>query len=364
MQPLLLHQFHGALGARFGTVGGAEAVMDYGDHATEYSALQERAAVLDLSFRSRLCVTGVDRVRFLHGQVTNDIKCLQPGQGCYAALVNTKGRMESDLNVYGLGDELLLDFEPGLAESVSQRLEKYIVADDVQVIDVGLLYGLLSVQGPQAEAVIANSGLFPGCPKGKYNLKHLADPNLGELYLMNLPRLGTSGFDLFVPADGLAAVAEKLTAAVRVLGGRGSGWAAFETARIEAGIPRFGMDMDSSNFPQECGIEASAVSYNKGCYIGQEVLNRIHTLGHVNRGLRGLRLAKNLKKLPGRGEKLFHNGKEVGWITSALASPGLKENIALGLVRNEAGEVGTELNLRTQEGEREVWVEGLPFVAK
>jgi folate-binding protein YgfZ len=364
MQPLHLHQFHGALGARFGAVGGAEAVMDYGDPGAEYMALQERAAVMDLSFRSRLCVTGTDRVRFLHGQVTNDIKRLQTGEGCYAALVNAKGRMESDLNVYCLVDELLLDFEPGLAENVLHRLEKYIVADDVQAIDVGPLYGLLSVQGPQAGAVIAASGVFPDCPEVKYNLKKSTDPNLGELYLMNLPRLETSGFDLFLPADALGMVAEKLTAAVRSVGGGTGGWEAFEAARIEAGIPRFGMDMDGSNFPQECGIEASAVNYIKGCYIGQEVLNRIHTLGHVNRGLRGLRLARDLKKLPARGDKLFHDGKEAGWITSALASTGLKENIALGMVRNEAGAVGTELKLRTAEGESGVCVVSLPFGGK
>jgi folate-binding protein YgfZ len=119
--------------------------------------------------------------------------------------------------------------------------------------------------------------------------------------------------------------------------------------------------MDISSFPQECGIDAGAVSYNKGCYIGQEVLNRIHTLGHVNRELRGLRLARNLKNLPARGEKLLRDDKEAGWITSALASPGLKENIALGFVRKEAGEIGTELKLRTADGESEVRIVTLPF---
>jgi folate-binding protein YgfZ len=131
--------------------------------------------------------------------------------------------------------------------------------------------------------------------------------------------------------------------------------------RIEAGIPRFGVDMDESNFPQECGIEASAVSYNKGCYIGQEVLNRIHTLGHVNRELRGLSLGKDLKELPAKGEKLLHGGKEVGSITSVLASPKLKENIALGFVRKEASAIGTELKLRGDEGDSSVRVVALPF---
>src|SRR5258706_8871267 len=135
-------------------LGGAQVVADYGDSLAEHAALRENAGVLDLSFRSRLCLTGADRVRFLHGQVTNDVKRLQVGEGCYAALVNAKGRMQSDLNLYCLPDELLLDFEPGLTQTVSQRLEQFIVADDVQVVDVAPHYGLLSVQGPKAQSLI------------------------------------------------------------------------------------------------------------------------------------------------------------------------------------------------------------------
>src|SRR6266545_2358291 len=146
---LPLHEFHADLGARFTTVNGAEAVADFGDALAEHAALRETAGVLDLNFRSRLCLTGADRVRFLHGQVTNDVKKLRVGEGCYAALVTAKGKMESDLNIFVLPDELLLDFEPGLTQAVSQRLEKYIVADDVQVVNVAPHYGLLSVQEPR-----------------------------------------------------------------------------------------------------------------------------------------------------------------------------------------------------------------------
>src|SRR5204863_4725687 len=115
----------------FGELNGSEVVSNYGDALAEHAALRESAGVLDLSFRSRICLTGTDRVRFLHGQVTNDVKRLRLGEGCYAAVVTAKGKMESDLNIYSLQDELLLDFEPGLTEKISQRLEKYIVSDDV-----------------------------------------------------------------------------------------------------------------------------------------------------------------------------------------------------------------------------------------
>jgi folate-binding protein YgfZ len=162
--------------------------------------------------------------------------------------------------------------------------------------------------------------------------------------------------------DSLGAVADKLIAAAKVLGGRACGWAAFETARIEAGIPRFGADMDETNIPLECGIEGRAIVYNKGCYIGQEVINRIHSVGHVNRELRGLRLANDLKTLPQKHDKLFHAGKEVGYVTSAVKSPTFNANIALGYVRREANQIGNELTLRTVAGESPTKIVELPFV--
>src|ERR1041385_4884362 len=160
MQSLALREFHLGLNARFSELNGAEVVADYGNALAEYAALRESAGVIDLSFRGRICLTGADRVRFLHGQVTNDVKRLRIGEGCYAALTTAKGKMESDLNIYCLQDELLLDFEPGLTEKISQRLEKFIVSDDVQVVDVAPLYGLLSVQGPKAEVVVQALGLI------------------------------------------------------------------------------------------------------------------------------------------------------------------------------------------------------------
>ena len=361
MGRLALHAFHEALGARFTTVNGAEAVAHYGDALAEYAALHLSAVALDLSFRGRICLTGGDRARFLHGQVTNDVNRLKPGEGCYAALTTAKGKLESDLNIYCLEEELLLDFEPGLTGAVSQRLENFIVADDVQVVDVGPHYGLFSVQGPEAEAVIRKLGLSEAIPSQPFNSLRIADAALGEIYLMNQPRVGTRGFDLFVPAAALEALAEQLAAAVKVCGGRFCGWEALEMARIEAGIPRFGTDMDERNLALECGIEGRAVSFTKGCYVGQEVLNRIHTLGHVNQELRGLRLADDSKPLPEKGAKLFHGGKEAGYITSAVASPTLKANIALGYVRREVKQIGSELTLRAGGQESLVRVVELPF---
>jgi folate-binding protein YgfZ len=361
MDPLLLHEFHAALGAHFAEVNGMEVVSDYGDSAAEYRQLTSSAAILDLSFRGRICLTGTDRVRFLHGQVTNDIKRLGANRGCYAALVTAKGKMQSDLNVYALPEELLLDFEPGLTKTVSDRLEKYLVADDVQVVDVSAHYGQLSAQGPKTFALLERLALFEQLPKVPFELTIVRDSTLGELYAVNHPRVNTVGVDLYVPTAALEAVADKLVAAAKSLGGGAGGWTALEMARIEAGIPRFGQDMDESHFPQECGIEDRAVSYTKGCYIGQEILNRLHTMGHVNQQLRALQVANGSETLPVKGDPIFHGDKQVGLITSAVKSPGGNTRLALGYVRREANQPGTELTLRTSKGQSQVTI--LPLVA-
>ena len=361
MNQLMLHEFHRRLGAQFAEFNGAAVVNDYGDWRAEHAALRHDAGVLDLSFRSRLCLVGADRARFLHGQVTNDVKKLRAGEGCYAAVTTAKGKMESDANIFCLAEELLLDFEPGLTGKISQRLEKYLVADDVQIVDAAPHYGLLSVQGPQAETVVRALEWFPEIPAQPLASVKISDAARGEMYLMNHARLGTGGFDLFIPNHALGAMADKLIAAAKRIGGRAGGWQAFETARLEAGIPCFGADMDETCLPLECGIEARAISYAKGCYLGQEVINRIHSIGHVNRELRGLRLADDLKNLPRRGDKLFHAGKEIGHITSAVKSPALNAGIALGYVRREANQIGSELTLLSAAGESPVKIVALPF---
>ena len=361
MSSLSLHEFHHGLGARFAEVNGAEVVADYGDARTEHLALRETAGVLDLSFRGRLCVTGADRQSFLHGQVTNDVKALQPGTGCYAALITAKGKMQSDLNVWCLADELLLDFEPGLSEAVAQRLDKYIIAADVQIVEAAPDYGLLSVQGPKAEAVVRLLALPWEVPAKPASFTTMTDATLGQLYLMHQPRTSAAGFDVFVPTAALGAVADKLIASAKSLGGRACGWDALEVARIEAGIPRYGADMDENNLPPEAGLDARAISYTKGCYIGQEVLARIRTYGQVAKALRGLRLTDDLKTLPTKGDKLFKNGKEIGFITSAVYSPTLRANLALGYVRREANQIGTALTVRTGAGESTARVVELPF---
>lgn len=361
MSPLALHTFHARHGGSFAEINGAEMVAHYGDPLAEHAALRQAAAVLDLSSRGRLCVLGRDRERFLNGQVTNDVRALRPGQGCYTALVNAKGRMEADAFIYRLAEEFLLDSEPGCGPTLAQRLVRYVVADDVQIADAGPHYGLWSVQGPQAAAVVGALALSGDPPAPPLSFTTHRHPHFGELYVMNQPRVGLPGFDLFVPLPAMEALGERLLAAARAHGGRLAGWEALETARIEAGIPRFGADMDRTTLPPEAGLGAQAISYTKGCFIGQEVLARIRTYGHVNRILCGLRLADELTELPARGDVLLKNGREVGHLTSAARSPVWNAHLALGYVHRDHHTVGTILTLRRRTGESPVQIIQLPF---
>ena len=319
----------------------------------QHAALRDAAGVLDLSARSRLCLTGPDRKRFLHGQVTNDVNKLNVGEGCYAALVTAKGKLVSDLNIYCLPDELLLDFEPGLTSRVTERFEKYIIADDVQIVDVAPHYGLITVQGPKAAETIARLKLFPSLPERPYQFGTSKDA-AGDLYCASHSRGLAAGFDLFVPI----AEVENVSRAAEAAGALRCSAQALDIVRIEAGIPRFGVDMDETNLAPEA-IEATAISYAKGCYIGQEVISRIRSYGEVAKALRGLKLSIMAQ----RGDKLFVGDKEVGFITSALASPTFKANIALGYVRREHKQIGTKLVLRTETAEGEATIVPLPFTA-
>jgi folate-binding protein YgfZ len=359
MAALSLHDFHAARKGAFTEVNGQEFVAHYQSPEAEYLALTQSAGVIDLSGRGRLCVVGADREKFLHGQVSNDVLRLKTGEGCYAALVNAKGKIQSDLFIYKLKEEILLDFEPGLSSPVSQRLEKYVIAEDVQIVDVSPHYGLLSIQGPQSAEVLRRSA-FGELPGSALSWISKNTPE-GEYYVTNNRRFGAEGFDLFVPAAALKKAAELLDESNRELGSQWVGWNTGEIARIENGIPRFGADMTEANLAPECGIEGRAISYSKGCYIGQEVIARIRTYGQVAKALRLLRLPNEMTTLPPPNEKLFKNGKEAGYITSSTLSPKHGGKVALGYVRKEWNAAGETLEIGKRGGGA-VQVMGAPGV--
>jgi folate-binding protein YgfZ len=201
--------------------------------------------------------------------------------------------------------------------------------------------------------VVNRLGLFPSIPEEAFRFV-----TKDELYCMSHARGASAGFDLFIPTAAFDKVFQDSVAAAKGSDGRLCGSEALEMIRIEAGIPRFGVDMDETNLAPEAGIEARAISYSKGCYIGQEVISRIRTYGQVAKALRGLKLSAPAI----RGEKLFVDGKEAGYITSALASPTFKANIALGYVRRDHNEAGTRLTTETKE--KVATIVPLPFNAR
>jgi folate-binding protein YgfZ len=215
----------------------------------------------------------------------------------------------------------------------------------VELINIDVPFGQLSVQGPLARQVLESLQLQVAQEKFAF----IKLNSFSEAYVMNHPRTGTSGFDLFVHVSDIEAWATRLLDSVVAVGGCACGWEALETARVEAGIPRFGADMDSTTLPTEAGITAQAVSYQKGCYVGQEIMARLRSRGSVPaKELRGLWLPPGLdcEKLP--GTRLLLGDQDAGWITSAVASPYFKGTLALGYVRTFANAEGTILETGTE----------------
>ncbi|GIX48343.1 MAG: aminomethyltransferase [Candidatus Tectimicrobiota bacterium] len=328
-----------ALGATFTTVADWEVPLHFGDPQVEYWAVRQQAGLADLSHRGLVRVTGSDRQRFLHAMVTNDIAGLRPGEGCYAAFLTNKGKMIADFVVYATPEAYLLDLEPQLVEPFCQAIEAFVIADDVVFEDVSAQWGLLSLQGPQAAACLeqAAGAALPALPPYGHELWHLGSHTVR---LIRRSHTGEEGYQLLLPMATLGEVWEALWAHRQVCGLRPVGLHALEVLRIEAGLPLAGRELTPDTLPLEANLLA-AISFTKGCYVGQEVIARVTSRGHVNRQLVGLLLARG--PLPPSGAKVVSPQREVGWVTSAAYSPALQQPVALAYVRREVSAPGQPL---------------------
>ena len=279
----------------------------------QYRQLREECGLLDRSGRGKLLVTGAEGAEYLQGQLTNDVEALAPGEGCYAALLDRKGHMQADMRVLKVSEEKIwIDTEPEGLAATRRHLEMYKIGRDADVVDAGAERAIVSLIGPRSAELAASSPLPEHCHE--------------EITLdgIKCPAVGTAlGIDLIPPAGDR----ERLIAAL----------AAAEIARIETGTPRFGSDMDTATMPAEAGIVDTAVNFEKGCYIGQETVARLHYKGKPNRHLRGLRLSAPAS--PGAALSLGEKG--VGKLGGSCVSP-VHGPIALAIVRREA-EPGVEL---------------------
>ena len=335
MEKTVLYDEHARLGARFESYDGWTLPADYGDPIGEWRAVRQRCGVADLSHRSQLRLCGRDHVRFLQGMLTNDVARLAVGGAQYAAMLTPKGKMLADMYLYRWEDSVLLDMEPGMAAPVAERLERFKLTFKVDIVDQSPELATLHVAGPGARPLLEEASGAEAPREGWGKLV------LGGVEAVAAPvgRTGEEGFDLFVSSQAAASLWRGLLAA----GAAPVGMEAMETLRIEAGVPRYGVDMTEATIPIEAGIE-HAISYEKGCYVGQEVVARIHWRGHVNWHLRGLVVESATPPPPG-AEVLDEGGKRVGRVTSSTLSPALDKAVALGYIRRERADDGTLLKV-------------------
>ncbi|MET0403346.1 MAG: glycine cleavage T C-terminal barrel domain-containing protein [Cystobacter sp.] len=353
MEPLSLHFLHEQAGARFQEINGREVVAAHGDEKTEYRAAREAVALHDATYREALRITGEDRTTFLHGMVTQDVKGLAVGTSAYTALITVKGAMVADARLLCQENELRLDLEPGLGGKVREFLEKFLISEDAEVHDATGELGLLRLLGPRTPELLSAALGAPFAPLAQDATRAvtLADQ---DVLLLGSTRVQAQGVDVWVPRSGLEPVWKALVAAGAALGLEPLGWRALEVLRVEAGVPRYGQDMVDTTIPLEANL-THGISYNKGCYIGQEVIARATFRGHMNRKLSGLRLAAGTAP----GTELKKDGKKVGWVTTVVETPGPGGHLALGYVHRDHLEPGTVLNVG--EGPAEATVAALPF---
>jgi folate-binding protein YgfZ len=346
-------------GATFVERFGVEVPDHYGDAESEYRAVQTGAGLVDLSFRGMLRVTGSERLRWLNGQITNEVKALKAGDGRRAAVLTAKGHLVADLVVYGLEDSVRIDLQRDRAAAVASAFESHIIADDVQVEDVSEGSAHLMLVGPAVQRVLAGA---VGAEVGDLPPWHHREARVGDVPVRITSNrwLARPGVDVIAPMDAAGPVWQMLLRTGRDVGLRPVGMRALERLRVEAGWPWFGVDFDETNLLMEA-LAPDYVSLTKGCYIGQEVVIRIEHQGHLNKKLCGLVLEG--ATMPARGATISVGDRAVGHVTSAVLSPALGRVIALGTLRRECWEPGTRVRIDADPEPAEALSAALPFVA-
>jgi folate-binding protein YgfZ len=299
----------------------------------------ERDAFFDLSPRVKLRIAGADALRFLNGQISNDLRKATADFAIQASVLSAKGKMNANVFISVGADSFVLDADPEVREELPARIERYIIADDVQIEDVTDRFGILHVTGELAPVLSRPSRV------------------------VRADRFGCSGWDIWVERAELERVRQELSATLPFCDEECA-----EVFRIEQGIPRWGRELTDQIIPTEANLEVTSIDYSKGCYIGQEVISRIKMSGQTNKRLCGLISVSGAPLQPGlRLAPEDGGGQEVGWITSAARSPRLGKEIALGYVKRGFNSAGSRFQARSAEngrGDSSVHVElvAVPFI--
>jgi folate-binding protein YgfZ len=338
-------------------IGGQDVVLAYADVSAEYDALRTGAMVVDRSHRGRMRFFGEKSGEALTGLVTSDVIGLHPGHGQYAAALSAKGRIIADLRIFGAPGSYFVDTSARAWANFSTMVKKYVNPRISGYRDESHAFRDIGIFGLEARRIVASvTGAHADALGALPALGHVTVSSDDTSYILaRSPDIGAEGYELFVPFEIFDRVWERAVAA----GATPSGLDAWEIARVESGRPEWGIDMDDTTIPQEANFdELDAISYTKGCYIGQEVVARVHFRGHVNRHLRGLR-AVGPDAPPTGAQLIDDSGNHVGDVRSAVSSPRLG-GIAIGMVRREVTP-GMSLTAKWETGDRRVDVTALPF---
>jgi folate-binding protein YgfZ len=338
-----LAELHRSAGAQLGLWFGGTLPDDFGDWRGEYSFARNTLALIDKNYRTYLSFTGPDRVRYLNAILTNNIKDLAPSHGNVSLLLNPQGRVLAEIETYALAEKLFCVSYAMIRERLIETLDKYIIMDDVTLTDETQQYGTLAWEGPAAAGLVLElTGI---------DLRMLAELESKEAQVDSIPCTvlkrspgGIFGAEFLVGQEHLAALWGILLEKARAVGGGAMGYTALSALRLAQGVPWFGYDFGEKQIPHEAGLQDSHISYTKGCYTGQEIVERVRSRGQVNR--RRVDLVFMGTSVPTAGEALTTAGKEAGYITRAGAPPSLPFAIGMGYVRKESNAFGSHLEWR------------------
>jgi folate-binding protein YgfZ len=332
-------------GAHFSEYQGWLLPRSFGSRDADYRTLRTQAAMIDLSHRSKLTLQGKDRASFLHNFCTNNILQTPVGSGCEAFLLTHQAKILAWMQISSTEETIHLHAEPGLADKIIPYLDRYLITEQVEMTDRTTADGMLFLTGPAVPGLLEAKDLH-------HRQHRTAVLGTATVRLERNEMFGQPGFFVTIPRDA----ARETGTFLLQKGLQPVGLEAYEQLRVEAGVPAYGQDMEENHLPQEIDRTDVAISFTKGCYIGQETVARIRAYGHVNRLLRKLILPAG-NEPPPPGTKLWRQGQEVGQITSAVVSSARQAIVALGFVRRGHQEPGTILEAETATGKVSATVE-------